>query len=119
MEEFYCSNCNNPVKEDEKICPHCGADLSETVENVDEQNSVIIKTFVNMVEAETAQEYLENCGIDSYLSKDDAGGMYPHHFGGINSFKLIVLESNVEKTLKALEALENGSAELDDDTEGK
>ena len=117
MDEFYCSNCEKPVKEEEKICPHCGADLTEMIEDVNDQNLVEIKTYLNFYEAETAQQFLLQCGIDSFISKDDAGGMYPHHFGGVNNFRLLVLESNAEEAVKILESSENKEISLNDESE--
>lgn len=117
MEEYYCSKCTRPVKEDETICPHCGAELVETVEDLDEQNSAVIKTFLNVFDAETAQEYLRECGIDSYIIKDDAGGMYPLRLSGNNSIRLIVLESKAEEALEALNSLENNELNYGEDTE--
>ena len=117
MDEYYCSNCKKPVKEDETICPHCGAGLGETVEELDEQSSVVIKTFTTMFEAEAAQEYLLGCGVDSYISKDDAGGMYPLHSSSINNIRMLVLESKAEEALEALESLENNEFNDDGDEE--
>ena len=117
MEEYYCSNCKKPVKEDKTICPHCGAQLGETIEDLDEQNSVVIKTFLNVFEAETAQEYLQEHGVDSYIVKDDAGGMYPLRLSGSNSIRLIVLESKAKEAIEALESLDNNEFDYDGDTE--
>ena len=117
MDEYFCSNCKRAVKEDETICPHCGAELGETVEDVDEQNSVVIKTFLNLFDAETAQEYLREYGIDSYIVKDDVGGMYPLRLSGENSIRLIVLESKAEEAREALESMENNELNYDENVE--
>ncbi|MDZ7838606.1 MAG: hypothetical protein U5N58_12025 [Actinomycetota bacterium] len=37
----------------------------------------IIKIFNSRIEAELAKGYLKSNGIDSYISSDDAGQMYP------------------------------------------
>ena len=39
--------------------------------------TILIKTFNNEAEAEIAGGLLKTAGIKSFVSKDDAGGMYP------------------------------------------
>ena len=38
---------------------------------------VILKTFSNEIEAEMAQQVLQEAGMTAFVSKDDAGGMEP------------------------------------------
>lgn len=39
---YKCSECNNPVNEDDKYCQNCGADLRDTIyEDENKQNSII------------------------------------------------------------------------------
>lgn len=108
MDEFYCSNCGFSIKEDETNCPNCGSDVTYEINELDEQNSVVIKNFNSLLEAETAQEYLLGYGIDSYIIKDDAGGMYPLRLSGYNSIRLIVIESKAVEALRILDSFERG-----------
>jgi hypothetical protein len=39
---------------------------------------VVIRTFLNMVDAELARGALESAGIDSMIRADDCGGLRPH-----------------------------------------
>ena len=39
---------------------------------------VVVRTFVNVVEAEIAQTVLEAAGIPSFVRADDCGGLHPH-----------------------------------------
>lgn len=57
---------------------------------------VPIRSFGNRMEAEMAHEQLEEEGIPSYVSGDDAGGMRPplQLTQGVN---LIVREADVER----------------------
>ncbi|MBU2494086.1 MAG: hypothetical protein KJ571_15780 [Bacteroidetes bacterium] len=119
MDEFYCSNCENQVKEDDQRCAFCGANLEETIKDVDEQTLVAIKNYINYVDAEIEQQFLLQCGIESFISKDDAGGMYPHHFGGINNYRLLVLESNLDEALKVLHASESNENSLESENEAE
>ena len=119
MEEYYCTNCNQTVNEKDKICSNCGAKLSKTIEDVNKQKSVVVKTYITMFEAEAAQEYLRGCGIDSYISKDDAGGMYPLHSSSFNNIKLIVLESIALEAQNALSSLEEDNRNSDENLEDK
>lgn len=119
MDEFYCSNCENQVKEDDQRCAFCGANLEETIKDVDEQTLVAIKNYINYLDAETEQQFLLQCGIESFISKDDAGGMYPHHFGGNNNYRLLVLESNLDEALKVLQASESNENSLESKNEAE
>jgi hypothetical protein len=65
-----------------------------------ELNSVI-KTFANEVEAHVAQAVLDANGIDSYLMRDDAGGMMPW-LQWLHPIRLVVRE---EDSIDALELL--------------
>ena len=48
---------------------------------------VVIRTFLNHIEAELAKTVLEAAGIESYIRSDDCGGMRPHLWmGGIELF---------------------------------
>jgi hypothetical protein len=65
-----------------------------------ELNSVI-KTFANEVEAHVAQAVLDANGIDSYLMRDDAGGMMPW-LQWLHPIRLVVRE---EDSIDAMELL--------------
>jgi hypothetical protein len=39
---------------------------------------VVLRTFINVVEAEIAQTALEAAGIPSFVRADDCGGLHPH-----------------------------------------
>jgi len=55
-------------------------------------NTKVIRTFANEVEAYVAQAVLDANGIDSELVRDDAGGMMPW-LQWLHPIRLIVLES--------------------------
>ena len=65
---------------------------------------IAIRTFDNEAEAEMAQQMLEDAGVHSFVSKDDAGGMEPQLqlTGGV---RLIVSNSNVERAREILSVL--------------
>lgn len=65
-----------------------------------ELNSVI-RTFANEVEAHVAQAVLDANGIDSFLMRDDAGGMMPW-LQWLHPIRLVVRE---EDSLEALDLL--------------
>jgi hypothetical protein len=65
-----------------------------------ELNSVI-RTFANEVEAHVAQAVLDANGIDSYLMRDDAGGMMPW-LQWLHPIRLVVRE---EDSIEAFELL--------------
>lgn len=65
-----------------------------------ELNSVI-RTFANEVEAHVAQAVLDANGIDSFLIRDDAGGMMPW-LQWLHPIRLVVRE---EDSIEAFELL--------------
>ena len=71
-----------------------------------ELNSVI-GTFANEVEAHVAQAVLDANGIDSYLMRDDAGGMMPW-LQWLHPIRLVVRE---EDSIDALEILNSPPGE--------
>lgn len=67
-----------------------------------ELNSVI-RTFANEVEAHLAQAVLNAHGIDSYLIRDDAGGMMPW-LQWLHPIRLVVREAD---SIEAVELLDS------------
>ncbi len=67
-----------------------------------ELNSVI-RTFANETEAHVAQAVLDANGIDSYLIRDDAGGMMPW-LQWLHPIRLVVREAN---SIEAVELLDS------------
>lgn len=48
--EYICTDCNEPVSADDKVCPNCGADLSETVqENNDYEETYVPYVFKSLI----------------------------------------------------------------------
>ena len=66
-------------------------------------NTKVIRTFPNEVEAYVAQAVLDANGIDSELVRDDASGMMPW-LQWLHPIRLIVLES---ESAAATEILNN------------
>jgi hypothetical protein len=73
-----------------------------------EQNTVI-RTFGNEVEAQVAQAVLDANGIDSFLIRDDAGGMMPW-LQWLHPIRLVVRESDSAQAIDLLETPPNPSA---------
>ena len=61
----------------------------------------VIRTFANEVEAHLAQAVLDANGIDSFLIRDDAGGMMPW-LQWLHPIRLVVRE---EDSIEALDLL--------------
>ena len=110
-EEFYCTECKRIVNEADKVCPYCGEDLSETIEveekidDSDRMGEVIVKVFMNDIEAILAKEQLESEGIKCYIMSDNYGGMMPA-LNLSEGVKLIVNEYNYEKAVEVLKAMD-------------
>jgi|WetSurMetagenome_2_1015567.scaffolds.fasta_scaffold167476_2 hypothetical protein len=110
-EEYFCTECGVVVNKEDKVCPKCGADLSELVDLTEKEDEtekideVIVKVFMNEVEAQLAKEQLESEGIKCFIMSDNYGGMMPslNLTGGV---KLIVNEYNYEKAVEVLKAMD-------------
>lgn len=63
---------------------------------------VVIKTFSNEVDAEMAQQLLEDSGVRAFVFKDDAGGMEPQLqlTGGV---RLVASRADAERAREILE----------------
>jgi hypothetical protein len=110
-EEFFCTECGHSVNNEDEKCPHCGADLSETVdltEKVDESEQieeVVVKIFNSEIEAQIAKEQLESEGINCFISADNYGGMMPA-LNMQEGVKLVVNEYNLERAIEILKAMD-------------
>ena len=66
------------------------------------EDLVVVRTFLNHVEADLAKGALEAAGIESAISADDAGGMRPHLWVGAG-VRLLVRQTDVERAVEILE----------------
>ena len=64
---------------------------------------VFIQAFSNRFEAEQAQHYLEEQGIDAFVKADDGGGMYPGLSLGRKGVRLMVRDEDATRAKEALE----------------
>ena len=62
---------------------------------------VVLKTFHNEIEAEMAQQVLQEAGVTAFVFKDDAGGMEPQ-LQRTNGVRLVVNRSDVQHAHKML-----------------
>jgi len=68
----------------------------------DEQKTVVVATFDRRHEAETAQGFLTDAGIESAISADDAGGA-DLGLSFTRTAKLLVLDGDEERAREVLE----------------
>jgi len=76
----------------------------------DDENTVIVRTFINEFEAERAKGILEEEGIECYVSSDNAGGMEPP-LQLILGIRLLVLEEDLKKAKEILDAYDSFTPE--------
>jgi hypothetical protein len=69
---------------------------------MDHPQLVVVRTFVNRIEAELAHSALEAAEIDSTIIDDDAGGTQPELW--LRGVKLLVREDDVERATEILDA---------------
>ena len=98
LTEFYCSHCGTVIDPEDTVCSNCGAELVETIDENEHHNEdeiVLLKTFINEFLAELAKAKLEDAGIDCYLSRDDAGAVDPNLLF-TQGLRLLVFNKDVE-----------------------
>jgi hypothetical protein len=61
---------------------------------------VVVRTFLNHIDAELAQGALEAGGIESLISADDAGGLRPHL--SLSGVRLMVRAEDAEQANRIL-----------------
>jgi hypothetical protein len=69
---------------------------------MDHPQLVVVRTFVNRIEAELAHSALEAAEIDSTIIDDDAGGTQPELW--LRGVKLLVREGDLERASEVLAA---------------
>lgn len=68
----------------------------------DREETVVLATYGTRPDAEVAREYLANADIQSFVSSDDAGGMYPQ-MQRPNGVKLIGMAETAQAARSQLE----------------
>jgi hypothetical protein len=61
---------------------------------------IVIRTFLNAVEAEVARGALEAAGIDSMIRADDCGGTRPHLW--MSGVELLVRDADAQRADEVL-----------------
>jgi hypothetical protein len=64
--------------------------------------NTVIRTFANEIEAQVAQAVLDANGIDSFLIRDDAGGMMPW-LQWLHPIRLVVREGDSVEAVELLD----------------
>ena len=68
------------------------------------EETIILKVFVTEMDANMAQDILQDDGIKALVFKDDAGGMEPH-LQRTNGVRLVVNRVDADRARKILEPL--------------
>jgi hypothetical protein len=70
---------------------------------------VVVQTFLNMFDAETAKSALDAAGIDSMIRGDDCGGMRPHLW--MHGVELLVRQEDADAAseILAVESIPEGN----------
>lgn len=100
-EEYRCSECGAEVKFDDKICPNCGANLEEVIDEKMDLKLEIAGTFANEFEASVAENKLKLNGIDCYISSDNLGGMRPQ-LSFTQCIRLMVHKKDLDKAINII-----------------
>jgi hypothetical protein len=68
------------------------------------EETIILKVFVTEMDANMAQDILQDDGIKAFVFKDDAGGMEPH-LQRTNGVRLVVNRVDADRARKILKPL--------------
>ena len=68
------------------------------------EETIILKVFVTEMDANMAQDILQDDGIKAFVFKDDAGGMEPH-LQRTNGIRLVVNRVDAHRARTILEPL--------------
>jgi hypothetical protein len=66
-----------------------------------ETELVVVKTYLNRIEADLAKGTLDAAGIDALVRADDVGGMRPHFW--MSGIALLVRAEDRDRAAKVLE----------------
>ena len=66
----------------------------------------VLRVFDNEVGAQMAQQMLRDAGVNSFIFKDDGGGMEPH-LQRTNGVRLVLKNDDLERAQDILQALES------------
>lgn len=69
---------------------------------------VVLKIFDNELDAEMAQQMLQDAGVRAFVFKDDAGGMEPQ-LQRTNGVRLVVNRADAECAQETLRTLDNSA----------
>ena len=78
--------------------------MDKKIENVNNENTIVLKTFLNEFEAEIAKGVLDEEGIESFITKDDEGSMAPP-LQFTQGVRLHIFEKDLEKANEILNSL--------------
>ncbi len=73
--------------------------------NAMSEETVVLRVFDNELEAQMAQQRLQDAGVATFIFKDDGGGMEPH-LQRTNGVRLVLNSANAERAEDILQALE-------------
>jgi len=68
------------------------------------EETVVLNVFVTEIDANMAQDILQDDGIKAFVFKDDAGGMEPH-LQRTNGVRLVVNRVDADRARKILAPL--------------
>jgi hypothetical protein len=74
--------------------------------NAMSEEIVVLRVFDNELEAQMAQQRLQDAGVPTFTFKDDGGGMEPH-LQRTNGVRLVLNSADAERAEDILQALEN------------
>lgn len=71
--------------------------------NAMSEEIVVLRVFDNELEAQMAQQMLQDAGVETFIFKDDGGGMEPHLQRTIG-VRLVLKSEDAERARDILEA---------------
>jgi len=116
-----CHVCNFECEENAELCPVCGADLTNAVQETEEQEEkvviepVLLATFEDVVSAEIFKDILIDNKIAYSCDDDSDSGMKVVFGGGFASVDIYVDKSQFDEASAIYEEFLNSEPEFSDD----
>jgi hypothetical protein len=107
-EHSTCPSCRNKIQLGANFCHHCGQRISPITDQ-EQEDLVTVARYGTAIEAHMARTKLENCGIEAYVTDEQAVSMFLFRDLAYGGVKVKVKTSDATEAKKNLEVVSAGT----------